>query len=376
MKNAQKPSILVVGSGLSGAVIARELAEKGLRVDVVEQRLHIAGNIYTEVDQETGIIKHIYGPHIFNTDNELVWNYVNGFTNFDNFINRVKTSFQNQIYSMPINLHTINQFFAKNFSPQQAKDFIEHIRFKDLRNPKNFEEQALSMLGSDLYEAFLKNYTIKQWGCDPKEIPASVLKRLPLRFNYNDNYYNKKYQGIPTKGYTDLVENILDHKNISVSLGVKFNRTLEDGYEKVFYTGKIDEYFDYCFGHLGYRTVYWEDFIHEGDFQGNPVINYSDRQIPYTRVIEHKHFSPNSNHDKTLISLEYSKETTIEDEPFYPKRLAADIQILEKYQDLISQQIKVVFLGRLATYRYLDMDKVIEEALEQAKVFMNEDVNI
>jgi UDP-galactopyranose mutase len=277
---------------------------------------------------------------------------------------------------MPINLHTINQFFAKNFSPQQAKDFIEHIRFKDLRNPKNFEEQALSMLGSDLYEAFLKNYTIKQWGCDPKEIPASVLKRLPLRFNYNDNYYNKKYQGIPTKGYTDLVENILDHKNISVSLGVKFNRTLEDGYEKVFYTGKIDEYFDYCFGHLGYRTVYWEDFIHEGDFQGNPVINYSDRQIPYTRVIEHKHFSPNSNHDKTLISLEYSKETTIEDEPFYPKRLAADIQILEKYQDLISQQIKVVFLGRLATYRYLDMDKVIEEALEQAKVFMNEDVNI
>jgi len=376
MRIGQKPRILVVGSGLSGAVIARELAEKELKVHVIEKRLHVAGNVYTERDKKTGIIKHIYGPHIFNTDNEAVWNYVNGFTKFDNFINRVKTCFQNQIYSMPINLHTINQFFAKNFSPQEAKDFIQHIRFKDIKHPENFEEQALSMLGSDLYEAFLKNYTIKQWGCDPKEIPASVLKRLPLRFNYNDNYYNKKYQGIPTNGYTELVQNILDHKNISLSLGLNFDHELEKEYEKIFYTGKIDEYFHYCFGQLGYRTVYWEDFIYEGDFQGNPVINYSDLKIPHTRVIEHKHFSPNSSYDKTLVSLEYSKETTMEDEPFYPKRLARDIQILEKYQELISQQTKVVFLGRLATYRYLDMDKVIEEAIEQARLFLKDDVKI
>lgn len=372
MRKSDKRSILVVGAGLSGAVLARELATHNFHVDVIEKRDHIAGNVYTETDPETGILKHVYGPHIFNTDNEDVWSYVNRFTHFDNFTNRVKTTFQNQIYSMPINLHTINQFFSKNLTPQGARDFIEQIRYKSITNPANFEEQALSMVGSDLYEAFLKNYTIKQWGCDPREIPASVLKRLPLRFNYNDNYYNKKFQGIPTRGYTELVAKILEHRNIRVSLQTEFNHGLEEKYLKVFYTGKLDEYFDYCFGQLGYRTMYWEDFVYEGDFQGNPVINYSDLSIPYTRIVEHKHFSPHRDFDLTLVSHEFSKETKLEDEPFYPKRLKEDMKKLDRYQELIDKQSKVIFLGRLATYRYLDMDKVIEEAITKAKSFLGQ----
>lgn len=367
-----KRSILVVGAGLSGAVLARELANHNFHVDVIEKRDHIAGNVYTETDRKTGVLKHVYGPHIFNTDNEDVWKYVNRFTHFDNFTNRVKTTYQNQVYSLPINLHTINQFFAKNMTPQGAKDFIEHIRYKSLTTPANFEEQALSMVGSDLYEAFLKSYTIKQWGCDPKEIPASVLKRLPLRFNYNDNYYDKKFQGIPSKGYTDLVEKILEHQNIQVYLQTEFTHDLEEKYLNVFYTGKLDEYFEYCFGQLGYRTMYWEDFVHAGDFQGNPVMNYSDISVPYTRIVEHKHFSPNRDFDLTLVSHEFSKETNLEDEPFYPKRLQEDMKKLERYQELIDKQSKVIFLGRLATYRYLDMDKVIEEAINKARLFLGQ----
>jgi len=362
----QAQRVLIVGAGLSGAVIARELALKGIPVEIIERRSNVAGNVFTQIDEPSGILKHIYGPHIFNTNNEKVWQYVNSFTEFSNFTNRVKSKYLGEIYSLPINLHTINQFFKKSLSPSEALEFIEQIRFKHIKNPVNFEEQALSMVGPDLYEAFLKGYTIKQWGVDPKEIPASVLKRLPMRFNYNDNYYDKKYQGIPLKGYTHLVEAILDHDLISVKLDTPYSGEMALGFKHVFYSGKIDEYFDYSSGELGYRTVYWEDQRLIGDFQGNPVINYADLTVPYTRIVEHKHFAPHNDFDQTIVSFEYSKETTREDEPFYPKRLKADMEILQEYQKRAEVLENITFIGRLGTYRYLDMDKVIEESFEIA----------
>jgi UDP-galactopyranose mutase len=360
------PKVLVVGAGLSGAVLARQFALSGISVDIIEKRSNIAGNVFTQIDEPTGILKHVYGPHIFNTNNEEVWHYVNSFSEFSNFTNRVKSKYQGEIYSLPINLHTINQYFKKSLNPAEAIEFIEQIRHKQIKDPVNFEEQALSMVGLDLYQAFLKGYTLKQWGVDPKEIPASVLKRLPLRFNYNDNYYDKKYQGIPLKGYTHLVENIINHERISVSLDTAYSKDLAYEYSHIFYSGKIDEYFEYSFGELGYRTVYWEDQRFIGDFQGNPVMNYADLSVPYTRIVEHKHFAPHEEFEETIISFEYSKETKRQDEPFYPKRLKADMEILEKYQNLAKEVRNVTFIGRLGTYRYLDMDKVIEESFEIA----------
>ena len=364
--------ILIVGSGLSGAVVANEIARAGYSVDVIEKRSHIAGNIYTERDKTTGIIKHVYGPHIFNTNNEEVWKYVNNLTPFSNFINRVKVNYQSQIYSFPINLHTINQFFSESLNPYEAEKYIEKVRDKKIINPKNFEEQALSMVGKDLYEAFLKGYTIKQWGCDPREIPATVLKRLPLRFNYNDNYYDKRFQGIPNNGYTEIISKLLDHEKIHLILNQEFVETMNFEYSHIFFSGKIDEFFGYQHGMLGYRTVYWEDEVFRGDFQGNAVINYTDMSVDFTRVIEHRHFYPNLEFTESLISREFSKETLLIDEPFYPKRLSSDLEKLNKYSALAKSLPNIFFIGRLGTYRYLDMDKIIEEALELSHKFLVE----
>jgi len=364
--------ILIVGSGLSGAVVANEIARAGHSVDVIEKRSHIAGNIYTERDKRTGIIKHVYGPHIFNTNNEEVWKYVNNLTPFSNFINRVKVNYQSQIYSFPINLHTINQFFSESLNPHEAEKYIEKVRDKKIINPKNFEEQAHSMVGKDLYEAFLKGYTIKQWGCDPREIPATVLKRLPLRFNYNDNYYDKRFQGIPNNGYTEIISKLLDHEKIHLILNQEFIETMNFEYSHIFFSGKIDEFFGYQYGMLGYRTVYWEDEVFRGDFQGNAVINYTDMSVDFTRVIEHRHFYPNLEFTESLISREFSKETLLIDEPFYPKRLSSDLEKLNKYSALAKSLPNIFFIGRLGTYRYLDMDKIIEEALELSHKFLVE----
>jgi len=364
--------ILIVGSGLSGAVVANEIARAGYSVDVIEKRSHIAGNIYTERDKRTGIIKHVYGPHIFNTNNEEVWKYVNNLTPFSNFINRVKVNYQSQIYSFPINLHTINQFFSESLNPCEAEKYIEKVRDKKIINPKNFEEQAHSMVGKDLYEAFLKGYTIKQWGCDPREIPATVLKRLPLRFNYNDNYYDKRFQGIPNNGYTEIISKLLDHEKIHLILNQEFIETMNFEYSHIFFSGKIDEFFGYQHGMLGYRTVYWEDEVFRGDFQGNAVINYTDMSVDFTRVIEHRHFYPNLEFTESLISREFSKETLLIDEPFYPKRLSSDLEKLNKYSALAKSLPNIFFIGRLGTYRYLDMDKIIEEALELSHKFLVE----
>lgn len=361
---------LIIGSGFAGSVIAEQLCDNNL-IEIWEERAHIGGNCYTEKDSETGITVHKYGPHIFNTDNVEVWNYIQKFCEMMPYINRVKSVYKQNVYSLPINLHTINQFFGKAFSPSEAKDFIQTLSDTSIKNPQNFEEQALKFLGRDLYEAFFYGYTKKQWGCEPRELPASILKRLPVRFNYNDNYYAMPLQGIPKNGFTEIFEKMLDHKNISIKLNKKFvaNNLDLSQYEHIFYTGPIDAFFGYKHGRLGYRTVYFEKQVAEDDFQGNAVINYADEQIPYTRVHEHKHFTPWEKHEKTVYFKEFSKETEEEDIPYYPKRLAEDMSILEKYNIEVKNLPNYTFLGRLAMYQYMDMHHVIAHSLEVAKKF-------
>jgi UDP-galactopyranose mutase len=376
---------LIIGAGFSGAVMARQLAD-GLdcHVDVWDERDHVAGNCHTERDAETGVMVHKYGPHIFNTDNERVWEYVNRFGEFRPWVNRVKANTARGMFSMPINLLTINQFFGKSMGPDEARKFVASLGDASITEPQNFEEQALKMLGRDLYEAFFKGYTVKQWGVDPKALPASVLKRLPVRFNYDDNYYSKKYQGIPGEGYTGVIQKILDHPRISVSLGRRFDPSaleeLSGRYHHIFYTGPIDAFFNHSEGRLGYRTVTFERVETDAeDYQGNAVINYPDESVPWTRIHEHKHFTPWESHGKTVAFREYSKETEPQDVPYYPKRLASDKEILMRYrrraEDLFAEisdapnRPRVTFLGRLATYRYMDMEAVIGEALEVADLF-------
>lgn len=369
-------NFLIVGSGFSGAVLARRLAETlECSIQIWDERPHIGGNCHTERDPATGVMVHRYGPHIFNTDSEQVWNFVNEHGNFLPFVNRVKACTSRGMFSMPINLLTINQLFGKTMNPKEARDFIASLGDSSIQEPENFEEQALKMLGRDLYETFFKGYTIKQWGCDPKSLPASVLKRLPIRFNYDDNYYSKKYQGIPENGYTEVIASILDHPGITIHLNKKFEPSVcclpHSAFDHVFYTGPLDAYFGYTEGRLGYRTVIFERIsTEEEDFQGNAVINYPDVSVPWTRIHEHKHFAPWEKHEKTVAFREFSKETEPEDIPYYPKRLAADKALLLRYrvmaQSIPGSQFPIPhsFLGRLATYRYMDMETVIGEALD------------
>lgn len=357
----------IVGSGFTGAVLAHELASSGHDIEVFEARDHVAGNCYSHRDESTGIMLHKYGPHIFHTDSKEVWDYVNKFSEFEPYTNRVKTTSNNNVYSLPINLHTINQFFNKTFNPKQAKEFVATLSDSDIVLPKTFEEQALKFVGKDMYEAFFKGYTIKQWGMPPSALPASILKRLPVRFNYDDNYFGHKYQGMPKEGYTPIVEALLNLGNIKVHLNKHFNSCQVTEFEHVFYTGPIDAWFNYNKGRLGYRTL---DFIREdsiGDYQGCAVMNYGDLDIPYTRISEHKHFAPWEKHEKTVIFKEYSRSCEEGDIPYYPIRLVDEKAILNVYIEQAKMQKNVSFLGRLGTYRYLDMDVTIAEALDASK---------
>jgi len=360
---------LIVGAGFSGAVVAEQLSKfPENEILVVDERSHIGGNCFTERDKDTGIMIHKYGPHLFHTSNQHVWDYICQFTEMMPFINRVKTIYKGQVYSLPVNLHTLNQFFGKAMNPKEAELFLHSLTDKSIIEPHNFEEQALKMIGRELYDAFFYGYTKKQWGCDPKELPAEVLKRLPVRFNYNDNYYNDCFQGIPKEGYTPVFEKMLAADNIEVKLNTRFDQSwnLEE-FDRIFYTGSMDTFFESKFGRLSYRTVSFEKHVDSGDFQGNAVINYADVEVPFTRIHEHKHFTPWENHEKTVYFKEYSKETEKNDIPFYPKRFKEDLSLLEKYLKEAEKYPNVTFLGRLGTYRYLDMDKVIEEALEVAR---------
>lgn len=361
--------ILVVGAGLAGAVCARELSSAGHTVEVIDQRSHVGGNCHTQRDEETGIMEHVYGPHIFNTNLDHVWRYVHRFASWEPYINRVKAEASRGIYSLPINLHTINQFFGKTMTPTEAKDFLYRVSKKPAHGyqPLNFEEQAELMLGSELYREFFYHYTKRQWGCEPRKLPASILTRLPVRFNYNDNYYNSKYQAIPRRGYTDFISNIL--LGITVHLNTPWDPDLERKYNFVIFTGPIDQYFNYAYGHLGYRTVFWEKLYGKGDMQGTAVINNCTEHLNHTRIHEHKHFAPWETHERSMLLFEYSKETQVElgDIPFYPKRLQEDKTKLEAYERIAKELPNIAFCGRLGTYSYMNMDLVIDQALTLSK---------
>ena len=366
-----KGKLLMVGAGLSGAVIGRHLAEAVYDVEIVDASNHIGGNCHTQRDADTGVMVHVYGPHIFHTDDAEVWGYVNNFTRFMPYKNRVKTTSRGQVFSLPVNLHTINQFFDKTMRPDEARDFITTEQADtSIDDPQTFEEQAMRFVGKDLYEAFFKGYTMKQWGCHPSELPASILKRLPVRFNYDDNYFFHKFQGMPEHGYTAMIEGILDHERITVKLDTVFDQSQTGDYDHVFYSGPLDGYFGYELGRLGYRTLDFEQFSYDGDYQGCAVMNYGEVDVPYTRITEHKHFSPWERHEGSICYREFSRAAEPEDIPYYPIRQVKEKTLLAQYVALAGKTAGVSFVGRLGTYRYLDMDVTIREALDTGARFL------
>ncbi|MBL8561119.1 MAG: UDP-galactopyranose mutase [Gemmobacter sp.] len=362
--------ILLVGAGLSCAVIGRRLAEAGHQCRIIDARDHVGGNCYTRRDPETGVLMHVYGPHIFHTDDEEVWTYVNSFTEFMPFQNRVKSTTQGGVYSLPVNLLTINQFFGKTLGPDEARAFLAEQADTSITDPQSFEEQALRFVGRDLYEAFFKGYTEKQWGCSPTELPASILKRLPVRFNYDDNYFFHRFQGMPRDGYTPMIEAILDHPGITVELNTPYSPDMAETADHVIWSGPLDGFFDYELGRLGYRTLDFEQFSHQGDYQGCAVMNYGDRDVPFTRITEHKHFAPWESHEGSVCYREFSRACGPEDIPYYPIRLVAEQSLLGEYIARAEALRGVTFVGRLGTYRYLDMDVTIREAMDTASLFL------
>jgi UDP-galactopyranose mutase len=357
----------VVGAGFSGAVIARSLAEAGHSVLVVDERAHIGGNCHTERDSRTNVMKHQYGPHIFHTDNMEVVSFLKEFGEFVDYRHRVVAQSGGSMFSMPINLLTINQFFGTTFSPSEAKDFLNTKRRHEITAPANFEEQALSMVGEEIYHAFFRGYTRKQWGMEPTNLPASILKRLPMRFNYDDSYFSHRYQAIPRGGYTGIIEAILDTPRVEIRLACTFE-SLEDRFDHIIYSGPIDRYFSFDSGRLGYRTLDFETFYADGDAQGTAIVNYCDEDIPYTRITEHKHFSPwdAASTEGSVLYREFSRYCGPDDIPYYPIRLTAEQTMLRQYVERAKITQGVTFVGRLGTYRYIDMDVTIAEAMKTA----------
>ena len=361
--------IVIAGAGLSGAVLARQLAEAGHAVTIYEQRDHIAGNCYTERDAQTGVLVHRYGPHIFHTSDREVWDYVTGFTTFRPYYHRVRTTLGGTVFPMPVTLKTINQFFAMNMTPQQAEAFVT-AQAEPIEDPQTFEEQALSMIGRPLYEAFFEGYTQKQWGRPARDLPASILKRLPLRFTAEDGYFNHAYQGMPEDGYTPLVAAILDHPDITVHLSTPCNPAAVSPDAHLFWSGPLDAYFGHALGRLGYRTLEFTHSRQSGDFQGIAVMNYGDVDVPYTRITEHKHFAPWEDHAQTVVTHEVAAACGPDDIPYYPIRLVHEKALLSQYVATANAVSNVTFVGRLGTYRYLDMDVCIREALDTAAAYL------
>jgi UDP-galactopyranose mutase len=360
--------IACAGAGFACAVLARELAESGkYQIDVFESRDHVAGNCHTTRDAASRVMVHHYGPHIFNTSRDDVWRYVQRYGRFGPYVNRVKAHTARGVFSLPINLLTINQFFGTRFDPAQARAFVENLGDRSITDPQTFEDQALRFLGRELYDNFFYGYTKKQWGVEPSALPASILQRLPVRFTYDDNYYNQTHQGIPMDGYTAIVERILKHPAIRVHLSHPFAPRDASRYDHVFWSGPLETYFDDAHGKLDYRSLQFERFEADGDVQGNAVINYCEASVPYTRITEHKHFAPWETHARTVCFREYSKQAEGDDILYYPMRLASDKQRLQQYIDLAEAQTDTTFIGRLGTYRYLDMHVVIGESLDLAR---------
>lgn len=362
---------LVVGSGLFGSVFARQAADAGKKVLVIDKRPNIAGNVYTE--KVEGINFHKYGAHIFHTNNTEVWNYVNRFATFNRFTNSPVANYKGELYSMPFNMYTFNKMWGV-VTPEEAAAKIEEQKKEITEEPQNLEEQAISLVGRDIYEKLVKGYTEKQWGRDCKELPAFIIKRLPVRLTFDNNYFNALYQGIPIGGYTKLVENLLE--GIEVRLNEDYLEDKEKWNamaEKVVYTGAIDAYFDYALGNLEYRSVRFENEILDmPNFQGNAAVNYTDRETPWTRIIEHKWFEFGKDENgndlpKTIISKEYSSEWKPGDEPYYPVNDKKNGELYQKYKALAEKEENIIFGGRLGEYKYYDMDAVIASALECAR---------
>ena len=357
---------LIVGSGLYGAVFAYEMKKKGKKCLVIDKRNHIGGNIYCEKIEDINV--HKYGAHIFHTSNKKIWEYINQFAEFNNYINSPIARYKDELYNLPFNMNTFSKMWGI-VTPQEAKDIIQsQIADLNITDPENLEEQALSLVGRDVYEKLIKGYTEKQWGRDCKELPAFIIKRLPLRFTYDNNYFNDRYQGIPIGGYTRIIEKMLEGTEVLLNTDYKeFVAKNGNVSNKVLYTGMIDEYFDYQLGVLEYRSVRFEQERYEMDnYQGNAVVNYTDREVPYTRIIEHKHFEFGKQ-PVTIISKEYSSEWHKGDEPYYPVNNEKNDSLYERYCQLAESEKNVIFGGRLGSYKYYDMDKVIEAALKKVE---------
>ena len=359
---------IIVGAGLFGSVFAHEMTKKGKRCLVIDKRDHIAGNIYTK--ERLGIAVHCYGAHIFHTSDRKIWDYIGEFAEFNNYVNSPVAVYRDELYNLPFNMNTFSKLWGIK-TPAEAKAKIEAQRaaFQGIE-PKNLEEQALSLVGKDVYEKLIKGYTEKQWGRSCTELPAFLIKRLPLRFTYDNNYFNDRYQGIPIGGYTAIVEKLL--AGIDVQTGISWQQFKEErtdvSYHKLLYTGMIDEYFDYRLGALEYRSLRFEtkELPGEENFQGNAVVNYTEREIPYTRIIEHKHFAFGTQ-SGTVITKEYPAEWKKGDEPYYPVNNEKNNALYEAYRELAEKEENVLFGGRLGQYRYYDMDKTIAEALKMAE---------
>ncbi|MDO4900615.1 UDP-galactopyranose mutase [Actinomyces sp.] len=371
-----RADLVVVGAGLFGATVAQRAAEElGLRVAVLDRRNHPGGNVYSQHDPETGIEVHRYGSHIFHTSNEQVWAYANRFTDFNDYRHHVYAHHSGQIYPLPINLGTINQFFRSAFGPEAARALIAEQAAEINGRPTNLEEQAISLIGRPLYEAFIRGYTAKQWQTDPTELDASIITRLPVRLNYNNRYFSDRYEGIPTGGYGPWIERMLDDPRIELHLGEDFlgdgalSRGACIGRIPVVYTGPVDRFFDDRFGSLTWRTLDFEtSILPTGDHQGTAVVNYPDAEVPYTRVHEFRHYHPERTYpdDATVIMWEYSRMAGPDDEPYYPVGTPHDRELLARYQRLVAEleAQQVAFGGRLGSYRYLDMDRTIAAALD------------
>ena len=368
--------LLVVGSGFFGLTIAERAAEAGRKVTVIDRRHHIGGNAYSENEPTTGIEVHRYGAHLFHTSNPAVWEYVNRFTTFTNYVHRVYSTHNGQVYALPVNLHTINQFFNAAYTPDEARALVkEQAGEFDVKTASNFEEKGIALVGRPLFEAFFAHYTAKQWQTSPEKLSGDIISRLPVRYNYDNRYFNDTWEGLPTDGYTAWLERMADHPNIEVKLNVDFfdesqplNKKALVGQVPIVYTGPVDRYFDYSEGELSWRTLdFEEEVLNVGDFQGTSVMNYPDADVPYTRIHEFKHFHPERKDvypdDKTVIMREFSRFATREDEPYYPVNTADDRAGLLAYRELAKGEKDVHFGGRLGTYQYLDMHMAIGSAL-------------
>lgn len=362
---SKKIDFLIIGAGFAGSVFANLAADAGYTVHIIDRRNHIGGNSFSYTDFDTGIEIHKYGPHIFHTNSKLIWNYLNKYSSFNNYQHQVKSKVKNNIFTLPLNQNSINKFFNKNLDAKGVKLLLDKIKLKNTKTD-NFEDYLLSVIGSELYSTFYRGYTIKQWGIEPKKLQISLAKRLPIRFNKNENYFTDKFQGIPENGYSFLFRKLLDNKNIKLSLGddYSFYGDWKVNYKNLVYTGSLDEYFNFKYGNLPYRSLTFKE-LREDELPGLPQLNFPDEIIPFTRITEFKYFAPNKKYFGSIGYKEYAKDADNKNELYYPIRTKESELLFRKYNNLAKKEENVIFVGRLAEYKYLNMDEVIKSSISK-----------